>query len=242
MAEALTNQAYEYLYRKIVSCEYLPGQELNEKQLLEETSFGRTPLREALLMLQAENLIDIFPRKGMRITPFTEKSIDDLYQTRKLIEPTVCRKYISMYSKSRLLEYLKQFEKAAAGPDYDEFQIDTSFHSYLVDITGNEILINLYQSVMIQLNIADDYFKAAEQARESQKQRDDMEKESYSLKHDLVTMQMKLENLERKLQEAEQKQKQAEEELLKIKAVRTASAASAHGNNQNFFSGNNGHR
>ena len=57
MAEALTNQAYEYLYRKIVSCEYLPGQELNEKQLLEETSFGRTPLREALLMLQAENLI-----------------------------------------------------------------------------------------------------------------------------------------------------------------------------------------
>ena len=68
MAEALTNQAYEYLYRKIVSCEYLPGQELNEKQLLEETSFGRTPLREALLMLQAENLIDIFPRKGMRIT------------------------------------------------------------------------------------------------------------------------------------------------------------------------------
>ena len=150
MAEALTNQAYEYLYRKIVSCEYLPGQELNEKQLLEETSFGRTPLREALLMLQAENLIDIFPRKGMRITPFTEKSIDDLYQTRKLLEPTVCRKYISLSSKSRLSEYLKQFEKAAAGPDYDEFQIDTSFHSYLVDITGNEILINLYQSVMIQ--------------------------------------------------------------------------------------------
>ena len=150
MAEALTNQAYEYLYRKIVSCEYLPGQELNEKQLLEETSFGRTPLREALLMLQAENLIDIFPRKGMRITPFTEKSIDDLYQTRKLIEPTVCRKYITMYSKSKLLEFLKQFERAEKGSDYDEFQIDTSFHSYLFGITENNILINLYQSVMIQ--------------------------------------------------------------------------------------------
>lgn len=150
MAEALTNQAYEYLYRKIVSCEYLPGQELNEKQLLEETSFGRTPLREALLMLQAENLIDIFPRKGMRITPFTEKSIDDLYQTRKLIEPTVFRKYITMYSKSKLLEFLKQFERAEKGSDYDEFQIDTSFHSYLIGITENHILINLYQSVMIQ--------------------------------------------------------------------------------------------
>ena len=150
MAEALTNQAYEYLYQKIVYCEYLPGQELNEKQLLEETSFGRTPLREALLMLQAENLIDIFPRKGMRITPFTEKNIDDLYQTRKLIEPTVCRKYLTMYSKNKLLEFQKQFEKAENGPDFDEFKIDTSFHSYLIDITENSILINMYHSVMVQ--------------------------------------------------------------------------------------------
>lgn len=131
MAEALTNQAYEYLYNKIISCEYLPGQEINEKQLLEETSFGRTPLREALLVLQSKNLVDIFPRKGMRIAPFTEKSISDLYQARKLIEPTVCRKYITMYSKSRLLEFMRQFEQAEHDSDLVEFQIDTSFHSTL---------------------------------------------------------------------------------------------------------------
>lgn len=149
MAEALTNQEYEYLYNKIISCEYLPGQELNEKQLLEETSFGRTPLREALLMLQSESLIEIFPRKGMRITAFTEKSIDDLYQTRKLIEPTVCRKYITLYSKSRLLEFQKMFERAEDASDVEEYRIDTSFHSYLISITDNNILINMYHSIMI---------------------------------------------------------------------------------------------
>ena len=149
MAEALTNQAYEYLYNKIISCEYLPGQELNEKQLLEETSFGRTPLREALLMLQSESLIEIFPRKGMRITAFTEKSIDDLYQTHKLIEPTVCRKYITLYSKSRLLEFQKMFERAEDASDVEEYRIDTSFHSYLISITDNNILINMYHSIMI---------------------------------------------------------------------------------------------
>ena len=149
MAEALTNQAYEYLYNKIISCEYLPGQELNETQLLEETSFGRTPLREALLMLQSESLIEIFPRKGMRITAFTEKSIDDLYQTRKLIEPTVCRKYITLYSKSRLLEFQKMFERAEDASDVEEYRIDTSFHSYLISITDNNILINMYHSIMI---------------------------------------------------------------------------------------------
>ena len=149
MAEALTNQAYEYLYNKIISCEYLPGQELNEKQLLEETSFGRTPLREALLMLQSESLIEIFPRKGMRITAFTEKSIDDLYQTRKLIEPTVCRTDITLYSKSRLLEFQKMFERAEDASDVEEYRIDTSFHSYLISITDNNILINMYHSIMI---------------------------------------------------------------------------------------------
>ena len=44
----------------------------------------------------------------------------------------------------------KQFEKAENGPDFDEFKIDTSFHSYLIDITENSILINMYHSVMVQ--------------------------------------------------------------------------------------------
>ena len=46
--------------------------------------------------------------------------------------------------------FQKQFEKAENGPDFDEFKIDTSFHSYLIDITENSILINMYHSVMVQ--------------------------------------------------------------------------------------------
>lgn len=64
----MANRAYEDLFQKIVYCEYAPGQEINEKQLVEETGFGRTPLREALLLLKKEGMVDIFPRKGMRIS------------------------------------------------------------------------------------------------------------------------------------------------------------------------------
>ena len=66
-------EAHRYLYEKIVSCQYLPGQAINEKELLDETGFGRTPLREALLALQKEGLVEIFPRKGMRIAPLYRK-------------------------------------------------------------------------------------------------------------------------------------------------------------------------
>ncbi len=88
-----------------------------------------------------------------------------------------------------------------------------------------------YQAVLIELNIADDYFKAVDRAAASERRRDDMEKETYSLKHELVTTQMKLEDVEGQLKEMQGKLKKAEDELLKMKALHTATSYA--GNMQN---------
>ena len=64
-----------------------------------------------------------------------------------------------------------------------------------------------YQSVMTQLNIADDYFKAMEQVDTLEEQKEDLEKEAYSLRHELVTTQMKLDKAVRDLEEAKKKHK-----------------------------------
>ena len=53
-----------------------------------------------------------------------------------------------------------------------------------------------FQAVMIELNIADDYFKEQERADRLAEQKAALEKEAYSLKHELITTQMKLENME----------------------------------------------
>lgn len=58
-----------------------------------------------------------------------------------------------------------------------------------------------YQQVMIQLNIADDYFKALDHSEQMEEERNRMEKESYSLKHELVSIQMKLEAVLKDLEE-----------------------------------------
>lgn len=50
-----------------------------------------------------------------------------------------------------------------------------------------------YQNVMVQLNIADDYFKAKEQITGLRRQLEEQEKELYQVKHDLITMQLKME-------------------------------------------------
>ena len=142
-------EAHRYLYEKIVSCQYLPGQAINEKELLDETGFGRTPLREALLALQKEGLVEIFPRKGMRIAPYTEKSVVELYQARKLMEPNITTEYKTLYSKDKLLDFQTQFQHSDTLTDLARFNLDADFHSYLIAITGNSILINMYQSLMV---------------------------------------------------------------------------------------------
>lgn len=99
-----------------------------------------------------------------------------------------------------------------------------------------------YQSVMIELNIADDYFKAREEAARARRQSDDMEKETYSLKHELVTIQMKLDTVLREAEEERKKMRRMEEDLKTLKEenqkLRAVSAANSHaanstGHNQN---------
>lgn len=63
-----------------------------------------------------------------------------------------------------------------------------------------------YQSVMLELNIADEYFKARDEAEDARKQSQELEKEAYGLKHELVTTQMKLESALRDLEEEKKKQ------------------------------------
>ena len=70
-----------------------------------------------------------------------------------------------------------------------------------------------YQTVMAELNMADDYFKAMEHSREVEHQRDELERETYSLKHELVSTQMKLEVV---LKDLEERQRELEELMAEL--------------------------
>ena len=79
------------------------------------------------------------------------------------------------------------------------------------------------QNILLQLNIADDYFKEQERADMLSGQKALLEKEAYSLKHELITMQMRMEAMEKEMQEEE-----ARAEELVRKASETASDADSN--------------
>ena len=74
-----------------------------------------------------------------------------------------------------------------------------------------------YQNVLLELNLADDIFKARRQTAAAEKRCADQEKEAYNLRHDLVTAQIKLESMAKQLDTAQEELTAAQDELEKTK-------------------------
>src|SRR5690349_24624777 len=74
-AVSLTSKAYDAIKSRIVTTVYAPGAHLNETAISIELGIGRTPVREALHRLAQNGLVDIIPRKGVIVRPF---SLDEI--------------------------------------------------------------------------------------------------------------------------------------------------------------------
>lgn len=84
--------AYHLIRRAIVEGAYPPGQRLVEQRLAEEHGLSRTPVREALRMLQAEGLVDFERNRGAAVRRLTVDDIADIYELRSRLEGYACER------------------------------------------------------------------------------------------------------------------------------------------------------
>ena len=78
--------AYQEIYRKIITLEYEPGQRLEEHQLVKDLGIGRTPVREALLNLAADLMVESQPNKGYVVRPITLQNTKAAFAALKVLE------------------------------------------------------------------------------------------------------------------------------------------------------------
>jgi DNA-binding GntR family transcriptional regulator len=78
--------AYGEIYRKIISLKYKPGQRLEEKQLVEDLAIGRTPIREALLRLAGDLMVQSHPNKGFVVRPITLQDTKAVFEALRILE------------------------------------------------------------------------------------------------------------------------------------------------------------
>jgi DNA-binding GntR family transcriptional regulator len=80
------HSAYERIRQAIIEGTYRPGQRLIEVRVADELALSRTPVREALRMLQAEGLVRSEPNRGAVVRTFSNEEIYDLYDLRSRLE------------------------------------------------------------------------------------------------------------------------------------------------------------
>ena len=90
-APSLAEQAYLAIRDLIVTLKLAPGSLIDERRLIGSLGIGRTPIREALRRLAQENLVEVFPRRGMFVTGVDARDLAHISEVREALEPAAAR-------------------------------------------------------------------------------------------------------------------------------------------------------
>jgi DNA-binding GntR family transcriptional regulator len=97
----------EELREAILSGEFEPGERLRTASLAKRFGSSRTPVREALVQLEGEGLVDIEPRRGALVRSFASADLIDLYEIRALLEPAAAAR-AALRAREHQLERLRE--------------------------------------------------------------------------------------------------------------------------------------
>lgn len=154
--KSLSDNAYEEILENIVTCKYWPGSALSEDILVKELGISRTPIHNALIRLQQENLVTIHPKRGIRVNDIDPNQIRDIFNIRDVVEPYCIRKYGHLFSKEKLLEYQDVFSQDMTKFDKEYvYHKDVEFHTAIVDLAGNSIISTQYRllhNLLLRIN------------------------------------------------------------------------------------------
>ncbi len=141
---SLAEQAYRVLEQQLVTLRFAPGELVGEKQLVDKTGIGRTPVREAIQRLSAEGLLEVLPRKGLLVTPLRRSDLVRIFEARRVLERLMVVKAAERASpRQRLaLKFLSNNLLAAANDLELFFQLDQDLNELLEDACDNRFLVN----------------------------------------------------------------------------------------------------
>ncbi|WP_328360841.1 GntR family transcriptional regulator [Streptomyces sp. NBC_00445] len=144
------DRVYAHVKQGVLERRYEGGILLTEGEVAEAVGVSRTPVREALLRLEVEGLIKLYPKKGALVLPVSAQEIADVVETRLLVEEHAARKAVPASPRliTRLEELLAEQKAHAAAGDLAAAAVtDRCFHAEIVRSGGNAILSRLYDQL-----------------------------------------------------------------------------------------------
>lgn len=143
-------RAYDFAKWAILNAVYPAGSVVTVGGLAAELGLSRTPVREALLRLEAEGLVRVEPRRGAVVASFSTEEVEDVLEARTLVENYTAARSFQNRKKflPDLLSVHEEAKRRRREHDTAGFTgADRLFHEIIVDGAENAVLSEIYRSL-----------------------------------------------------------------------------------------------
>ncbi len=147
----LPDKIAEYIKTQIIQGKLKPGEKILEAQLAEDLNISRTPIREAIRLLECEGFVELLPRRGAIVKEFSEKDLQDTVEVKASLETLAAELIIDKISDktiSKLKTIIENEEKILkdqkSGDAIYKFLKEVSkFHDTIIELCDNKQLADL---------------------------------------------------------------------------------------------------
>jgi DNA-binding GntR family transcriptional regulator len=153
--KSLREQVYGHLRLLMSRGEIQPGAFINQDELAARLGVSRTPLRDALLQLEAEGFVAILPRRGVRVEALTVEDVRHMYEVVGALEGAAVLSAFPSLGRSELAALRRlnrEMRKALLADDFDRYyDANLAFHDVFLDRCGNEQLVRIVRRLKQRL-------------------------------------------------------------------------------------------
>ncbi|NMA22181.1 MAG: GntR family transcriptional regulator [Spirochaetales bacterium] len=136
----VSEEIYRTLREEILSLRFKPGEELNLQVLCDQLQVSRSPVRDALMRLASDNLVDIFPQRGTRVSLINLREVEEERFLRKSLEESAVKKLIYQGKEihwNEMRQIIESQQEAQKTNDFVAFlAADDAFHRTIFEAIG----------------------------------------------------------------------------------------------------------
>lgn len=144
--KSLKDHVYQYIAEQISEGKLSPSQKVNETAISKELSVSRTPVREALIQLSCEDILDNIPRKGFVLKAVTETEAAELYSVIGFLDGMAAQISCNSLSEKDLANmefHIESMDLAIKANNYEMYlQQQDAFHMVYLEKCNNAVLTN----------------------------------------------------------------------------------------------------
>lgn len=151
--ENLDQKAYQILKGMIIERQLLPGDKIPQEKLAEDLGISRTPLINALKLLEQDKLVQSIPRRGFFVRHFNKQEMISIFELREVLEGLAARRAAQNITDKEIAQlrgFFKQFDGFKKITDIKAYaRVDRLFHTFLLEVSAKEFLKSILETYNI---------------------------------------------------------------------------------------------